>query len=208
MPFIVTAGELKTKPTQNSVKVLRSMGIQPDVIVCRTEVPMRTDAKDKIALFCNVKSQNVIQNLDADCLYEVPLMLEKEGLARAVLGELGLENRLAELTEWRAMVKRMRGLTRSVHVAVCGQVYAMPDAYLSVTEALRHAAYAQDVRVSLMYVPSGDVTAETADALLSKADAIVLPGGYGVRGTEGMRSRPVTRGRTVCRSWPSAWAHR
>ena len=103
MPYISTAGELKTKPTQNSVKVLRSMGIQPDVIVCRTEVPMTTEAKDKIALFCNVKATNVIQNLDADYIYEVPLMLEKEGLARAVLTELGLENRPANLDAWRAM---------------------------------------------------------------------------------------------------------
>ncbi|MCE5343392.1 MAG: CTP synthase [Eubacteriales bacterium] len=186
MPYIVAAGELKTKPTQNSVKMLRSTGIQPDVIVCRTEVPMKTDAKDKIALFCNVKASNVIQNLDVDCLYEVPLMLEKEGLAKVVLAELGLPNRPAALDDWRAMVRRTRELTRTVHVALVGKYTAVPGAYLSVIEALQHASFAQDMRVSVSLVSSEEITAESVDTLLGKADAVVLPGGYGDRGTEGM----------------------
>jgi CTP synthase len=186
MPYIVTAGELKTKPTQNSVKVLRSTGIQPDVIVCRTEVPMKTDAKDKIALFCNVKAANVIQNLDVECVYEVPLMLEKEGLAKAVLAELGLPNRPAALDDWRMMNKRMREFTRTVHVALVGKYTTVPSAYLSVTEALRHASYAQDVHLAIMLVSSEEITPDTADALLGNADAVVIPGGYGDRGTEGM----------------------
>lgn len=186
MPFIVTAGELKTKPTQNSVKVLRSVGIQPDVIVCRSEVPMTTDAKDKIALFCNVKSANVIQNLDVDCLYEVPLMLEKEGLARAVLAELGLENRPADLDSWKAMYRHYRTLTRTLHVALVGKYVTVPDAYLSVREALLHAGMAEGVHVLLTTVNGEEITADTVDEMLIRFDAIVVPGGYGDRGTDGM----------------------
>ena len=186
MPFIVTAGELKTKPTQNSVKVLRSVGIQPDVIVCRTEVPMTTDAKDKIALFCNVKAGNVIQNLDVDYLYEIPLMLEKEGLARATLNELGLENRQANLDEWKAMNRHYRELTRTLHVALVGKYVTVPDAYLSVTEALQHAALSENVHVVVTAVKSDDILPDTVDTLLAKFDAIIVPGGYGDRGTDGM----------------------
>lgn len=186
MPYISTAGELKTKPTQSSVKVLRSMGIQPDVIVCRTEVPMSTDAKDKIALFCNVKAANVIQNLDVDCLYDIPLMLEKEGMARAVLNELGLENRPAELDEWKAIVKHRRELTDHVNVALVGKYVSVPDAYLSVAEALCHAGLSQDVQISLRMVDSAKLTPDTVAEQLGDADAIVLPGGYGSRGAEGI----------------------
>lgn len=186
MPYIVTASELKTKPTQNSVKELRSVGIQPDVIVCRTEVPMTTDAKDKIALFCNVKAGNVIQNIDVSCLYEVPLMLEKEGLARCVLTELGLENRPAELTEWKAMVKAIREQTKVVSVALVGKYVTVPDAYLSVTEALLHAGISEDVRVRITPVNSEELVEETADRLLKGYQAILVPGGYGDRGTDGL----------------------
>ncbi|MDD3410353.1 MAG: CTP synthase [Eubacteriales bacterium] len=186
MPYIAAAGELKTKPTQKSVKELLSIGIQPDVIVCRTEVPMTTEGKDKIALFCNVKTSNVIQNLDADSLYELPLVLEKEGLARVVLGELGLENRAPELEDWKAMVKHSRELTRVVRVALVGKYVSVPDAYLSEIEALRHAALAEDVKVVIDRVDSEKLTPETADELLGKHAAILVPGGYGDRGTEGM----------------------
>ena len=185
MPFIVTAGELKTKPTQNSVKELRSVGIQPDVIVCRTEVAMTTEAKDKIALFCNVKAGNVIQNLDVNCLYEVPLMLEKEGLAKCVLAELGLENRPADLDDWKAMIRRIRELSQTVHVALVGKYVAVPDAYLSVIEALQHAGLAEDVRVQVTTVNSEELLADTAATLLHGYHAIVVPGGYGDRGTDG-----------------------
>ncbi len=186
MPFMAMAGELKTKPTQSSVKMLRSMGVQPDVIVCRTEVPMTTESKDKIALFCNVKAANVIQNLDVDDLYEVPLMLEKEGLARAVLAELGLENRPADLEDWKAMTRRFRAMTRTLHVALVGKYVVVPDAYLSVREALRHAGLAENVRVAVTMVDSEKVTPETIDGLLGKADAIVAPGGYGKHGADGI----------------------
>lgn len=186
MPFIITAGELKTKPTQNSVKVLRSAGIQPDVIVCRTEVAMTTEAKDKIALFCNVKAGNVIQNLDEECIYDVPLMLEKEGLAKSVLAELGLENRPADLESWKTMSQRLRSFTRELKVALVGKYVTVPDAYLSVTEALQHAGLTQEVRVQVTRVNSEDIRPETVRDILCGFQAIVVPGGYGDRGSDGM----------------------
>lgn len=186
MPYIATAGELKTKPTQNSVKELRSIGIQPDIIVCRTEVPMTGDAKDKIALFCNVKTSNVIQNSDVESLYELPLALDKEGLAKTVLAELGLPDRTPELTDWKAMVQQSRAATGSLRVAVIGKYIAVPDAYLSVNEALRHAGFANGVRVSIDALSAEDITPETVRELLSGHDAIVVPGGFGGRGTDGL----------------------
>lgn len=186
MPYIQTAGELKTKPTQNSVKALRSVGIQPDVIVCRTEVPMSGEGKDKIALFCNVKTANVIQNLDVDMLYELPLVLEKEGLARAVVNELRLEDRPPELTEWKDFVRRAREASATLRVAVVGKYTAMPDAYLSVTEALNYAAIHNDVKMASELVSSEELNDGNALDMLGKYAAIVVPGGYGKRGTEGM----------------------
>ncbi len=186
MPYIATAGELKTKPTQNSVKELRSLGIQPDVIICRTEVPMTAEAKDKIALFCNVKTGNVIQNIDVNTLYELPLVLEKEGLARIVLGELGLPERPADLEDWKHMVKRIKDASGTIRVALVGKYNTVPDAYLSIGEALRHAGFANDVTVEIDSVNAENITPETAGKLLGGHDAILMPGGYGDRGTSGM----------------------
>ncbi len=186
MPYIATAGELKTKPTQNSVKELRSIGIQPDVIVCRTEVPMTSEAKDKIALFCNVKTGNVIQNADVKSLYELPLVLEKEGLAKIVLAELGLADHPADLDEWKAMVKRSYEATGELRVALVGKYNAVPDAYLSVGEALRHAGFANGSRVSIHSISAENLTPETVGALLEGHDAIVVPGGFGNRGADGI----------------------
>ena len=186
MPYISTAGELKTKPTQNSVKTLRTVGIQPDVIVCRTEVPMTGEGKDKIALFCNVKTSNVIQNLDVDLLYELPLVLEKEGLAKVVLGELRLADTPPELEGWKALVKRAHEAVKPLRVALIGKYHAMPDAYLSVKEALAHAGIQNDVRVVLSAIDAQQLTAENADEQLGKHDAIVIPGGFGAHGAEGM----------------------
>lgn len=186
MPYIAAAGELKTKPTQNSVKALRSVGIQPDVIVCRTEVPVSGEGKDKIALFCNVKTSNVIQNLDVDMLYELPLILEKEGLARAVINELKLEDRPPELQKLKEFVRRAREASVTLRVAVVGKYTAMPDAYLSVTEALNHAAIQNGVRVEPELISSETVNDANATDVLGKYAAIVVPGGYGKRGTEGM----------------------
>ena len=186
MPYIATAGELKTKPTQNSVKELRSIGIQPDVIVCRTEVPMTSEAKDKIALFCNVKTSNVIQNADVKSLYELPLVLEKEGLARNVLQELGLENRPANLEDWKELVKRSEEAQGEVRIALVGKYNAVPDAYLSVKEALRHAGFANGLHMSITAISAEEITAQTAPVLLGEYDAIVVPGGFGSRGADGI----------------------
>ncbi len=186
MPYIATAGELKTKPTQNSVKELRAIGIQPDVIVCRTEVPMTGEAKDKIALFCNVKTGNVIQNIDVETLYELPLVLEKEGLAKIVLTELGLADRPADLDDWKKLVKRSHEATGLVRVALVGKYNAVPDAYLSVGEALRHAGFANGCRVEIDSVSAEHITDATAPTLLGGHDAIIVPGGFGDRGTDGM----------------------
>ena len=186
MPYIASAGELKTKPTQSSVKSLRSVGIQPDVIVCRTEVPLSGEGKDKIALFCNVKTSNVIQNLDVDMLYDLPLVLEKEGLARAVLAELHLPDTTPNLEEWRALAKQAREAAKPVRVAVVSKYASVPDACLSVMEAVKHAAIHNGVRAVIELVDAQSVTADTAEALLGKHAAIVLPGGYGATGADGM----------------------
>lgn len=186
MPYLSTAGELKTKPTQSSVKSLRAAGIQPDIIVCRTEVAMNGEGKDKIALFCNVKTSNVIQNLDVDMLYELPLVLEKEGLARAVLSELKLPDGTPDLSAWRGFVKSAREATTPLRVAVVGKYTSVPDAYLSITEAIRHAAIQNGARPVIDLVDAESVTPDSASELLERYRAIVLPGGYGESGAEGM----------------------
>lgn len=186
MPYIATAGELKTKPTQNSVKELRAIGIQPDVIVCRTEVPMTSEAKDKIALFCNVKTGNVVQNIDVKTLYELPLVLEKEGLAKIVLAEMGLPDHPADLEDWKQLVKRSQEASGLLRVAMVGKYNTVPDAYLSVNEALRHAGFANNARVEIDPINAEDVSDATAGALLGGHNAIVVPGGFGDRGTDGI----------------------
>ncbi len=186
MPYISTASELKTKPTQHSVKSLRSLGIQPDVIVCRTEHPMTSEGKDKIALFCNVKTGNVIQNMDVENLYELPLVLEKEGFASIVLRELGLEDRPADLADWQALCERSRAANWELDVALVSKYVTVPDACLSVTEALHHAAIEKGMKLRIHYIDSETITAENAAAVLGACRAIVIPGGYGDRGTNGM----------------------
>ena len=186
MPFIATAGELKTKPIQNSVKVLRSMGIQPDVIVCRTEKSMTTEAKDKVALFCNVKSQNVIQNLESDGFYELPVSLEKQGLARIVLDELRLEDRPVDLSTWEAMLRGKAAATDTVYLALVCAYPDSPNAYLSVLEALQHAGTAEGVKVDVATISAEDLDDDTAGQMLAAFDAFILPGGYETRGAEGM----------------------
>ena len=188
LPYISAAGEMKTKPTQHSVKELRSIGIQPNVIVCRTEVPISTDAKDKIALFCNVKPGNVVQNADAGTLYEVPLLLEKEGLANIVCGELGLEPRTADLADWKEMLQRYTHPEREVRIALVGKYVELHDAYLSVAEALTHSGIANLASVKLDWIISDDINDRNAAEKLAGFDGIVLPGGYGDRGAEGIIS--------------------
>ncbi len=186
MPFIAAAKELKTKPTQHSVKELRSIGIQPDILVCRTSIDITDEAKDKLALFCNVKRGNVITNSDVSVLYEVPLMFERQGLADIVLRELCLPTRAADLAVWEALVERWKRPTRRAVIGLVGKYVALQDAYLSVVEALTHAAIAHTAAVDIRWIQSRDVTEETAPSILRGLDAVVVPGGYGKGGAEGI----------------------
>ncbi len=186
LPYIAAAGEIKTKPTQHSVMQLRSIGIQPDVLVCRTEKEITQEVKEKIALFCNVKAGHVVQNRDAETLYEVPLLLEREGLANAVSQTLHLEQKKPELKEWETIVSRFLHPKRRLRVALVGKYVELHDAYLSVVEALTHAGIAHYVAVDIQWTQSADITPENVNRILGGVDAIVVPGGYGKRGAEGM----------------------
>jgi CTP synthase len=185
MPYLSKAGELKTKPTQHSVKELRSIGIQPDVLICRTEYPLSSDIKDKIALFCDLDPSEVIQNLDADSIYELPLMLEKEGLPQLVIEHLGLKCDELDLTEWTNIVEKMRNLEGKVNIALVGKYVELKDAYLSVAEALRHGGIENGVDVCIDWIQSEDINEENYEEALKNADGIIVPGGFGDRGIEG-----------------------
>lgn len=185
VPYISMSGELKTKPTQHSVKELRSIGIQPDIIVCRAERPLLEDMKEKISLFCNVTKEAVIQNLDAKVLYEVPLLLEKEGLARIVCDKLGLICKEPDLNEWKKMVETQKKPKKKISVAVVGKYVKLHDAYLSIIESLCHAGIANEAAVEINWVDSENVNEETVQKLLGSSDAVLVPGGFGDRGIEG-----------------------
>ena len=178
-------GELKSKPTQHSAKELLSLGIQPDVILCRCGQPVPGDILEKIALFCNIPVENAIPNLTAELLYEVPLMLEREGLAEVVVRRLGLICHTPDLTEWATMVHRARHTEGEVEIALVGKYVSLHDAYLSVAEALTHAGIANGVRVNIRWVDSEQVTDENAAALLAGCAGVLVPGGFGDRGVEG-----------------------
>ncbi len=178
-------GELKSKPTQHSCKELLSVGIQPDVIVCRADQPLTEDIRRKIALFCNIPPENAISNLTAPILYEVPLMLEEEGLANVVCKRLNLDVPKPDLTEWSNMVVRAKAATETVEIALVGKYVALHDAYLSVVEALTHGGIENDVKVKVRWVNSEELDDDNADALLSGADGVLVPGGFGDRGIEG-----------------------
>ena len=185
VPYLGKSGELKTKPTQHSVKELRSIGIQPDVIVCRTEKELSKDLKDKIGLFCNMRGDSVIQNMDVEILYEVPLMLEKEGLADIVCKRLELTCHEPDLTEWSEMVEKQKNFKESVTIALVGKYVELHDAYLSVVEALKHGGIANNADVHIKWVNSEHVDTENIKSFLLKADGILVPGGFGDRGIEG-----------------------
>lgn len=186
LPYISVAGELKTKPTQHSVKNLRSIGIQPDVIVCRTEIPISQEAKEKIGLFCNVKPGNVVQNTDVNVLYGVPLMLEEEGLAQIVLDQLHLPKTPANLDDWKDLVERFTHPEGHVKVALVGKYVELHDAYLSVAEALTHAGIANKVAIDIGWIAADDIRNDNVADMLKAFDAIIIPGGYGDRGAEGI----------------------
>jgi len=185
IPYLGKAGELKTKPTQHSVKQLREIGIQPDIIVCRTEKPISDEIKDKIGLFCNLDPKNVVQNMDCNSLYEVPLLLEEEGLPNLVCNRLSLECGEPDLTEWKNIVEIERNPKQEVKIALVGKYVELKDAYLSVAESLKHAGIANEAKVNIDWVHSEDVTEENVDELLKDADGILVPGGFGDRGVEG-----------------------
>ena len=178
-------GELKSKPTQHSCKELLSVGIQPDVIICRADQPLTDDIRKKIALFCNIAPENAISNLTAPILYEVPLMLEEEGLARVVCKRLNLNLPEPDLTEWRNMVVRAKAATETVEIALVGKYVALHDAYLSVVEALTHGGIENDVKIQMRWVDSELVDDGNAEEILRGVDGVLVPGGFGDRGIEG-----------------------
>jgi CTP synthase len=185
VPYLSMSGEMKTKPTQHSVKELRSIGIQPDIIVLRTEHPISEDMKYKIALFCNVEKDCVVQNLDAETLYQVPLMLEEEGLAKIVCRKLHMEAGDPDLTEWEAMVEKERNRDKKTKIALVGKYVELHDAYLSIVESLHHAGIYHGTVIDIDWINAEDVTRENAHEILKDADGILVPGGFGDRGVEG-----------------------
>ena len=185
VPYLSSSGELKSKPTQHSVKELLGLGIQPDIIVCRSEVPLDEDIKAKIGLFCNVDSGCVIENLDAETIYDVPLMLEEQGLSQKVCDRLGLDCPPPDLTEWNGLVHKVKNLKRHVKIALVGKYVALHDAYLSVAEALRHGGFANEAEVEISWVDSETLTDENVEETLRGADGILVPGGFGDRGIDG-----------------------
>ncbi|MCI9377802.1 MAG: CTP synthase [Eubacterium sp.] len=186
IPYIKASGELKTKPTQASVKDLQGMGIQPDIIVCRSEHPLDQSLKDKIALFCNVPSNHVLQNLDVEYLYEAPLAMEKEDLAKVACDCLKLPCPSPDLADWEEMVDNLRHPDKEVNIALVGKYTQLHDAYISVVEALKHGAIASRATVNLNWVDSEHLNAENAKEVLGSAHGIIVPGGFGNRGVEGM----------------------
>ena len=185
IPYLRAAGEMKTKPTQHSVKELRSLGIQPNVIVVRTEMPVPEDMKEKIALFCDIDPKAVIEARDADTLYEVPLDFQTQKLDQIVCDHLRLTCKEADMTECKALVQKVTNLTKKTTIALVGKYVSLQDAYLSVVESLRHAGYEFDTDIDVLWINSETVTHENVKRHLQEADGILVPGGFGDRGIEG-----------------------
>ena len=186
LPYIAATGELKTKPTQHSVKELRSIGIQPDALICRSDYPVSESITDKLSLFCDVPNEAVVPLATVKNVYEVPLILEDAGLGDIIVGALGFSGHSRDLADWSAMVEHMSSLETRVPIAVVGKYTEYPDSYISVKEALRHAGVAHDRDIEIQWVHSEDVERLGPDALLGSACGIVVPGGFGPRGVEGM----------------------
>ena len=193
LPYISGSNELKSKPTQHSVKELQSIGIKPDILVCRTEMPITENIREKIALFCNVRPENVIANMTAKNLYEVPLMLEKEGLAVDVCKHLKLKNVEAKNEEWQKMIEHFKKIDekyentdkRKVNIAIVGKYVKLEDSYLSVVESIKHAAYENGVKADIKFIDCETVTNRNAKEKIQGIDGIIVPGGFGGRGIEG-----------------------
>ncbi len=185
VPWIPSAGEVKTKPTQHSVKELRSIGIQPDILVCRSEKPIAAHIKEKISEFCDVPVERVIPARDANSIYEVPLIMEKEGLAHQALEILDLEQRQPDLAHWQNLVEGLYRSSQQIEVAIVGKYVSLNDAYLSVIEALRHAAIAADADLNVRWISSEDIEINGPEAYLKGVSGVVVPGGFGTRGVDG-----------------------
>lgn len=185
IPYLKASGEMKTKPTQMSVKELQSMGIWPDIIVCRSDYPLDEQIKGKIALFCNVKKEHVLQNLDASSLYEVPLLMEEEKLAQATCECLHIPCPEPDLSKWKDMIYAIQNTTSKVKIAIVGKYVALHDAYLSVVEALKHGGIANKAEVEIVWVDSEELNVENVATVFEGIHGIIVPGGFGSRGTEG-----------------------
>ena len=187
VPYINAAGELKTKPTQHSVKELRSIGIQPDILVCRSEKHISDEMKEKLALFCDVEPEAVIENQTCSSIYEVPLMMQNQGLDDIVIKKLGLEERPCDMTAWKEMVHKILNPSKDITVAIVGKYVALHDAYLSVAEALSHAGIETDTKVHIRWIDSEELDDPSVDPkdIYEGIDGIVVPGGFGSRGVEG-----------------------
>ena len=187
LPYIHGSNEIKSKPTQHSVKELQSLGIKPNILVCRTEQDIPNSIREKLSLFCNVRKSSVIQNKTADCLYAVPLMLEEEGLAREVCNHLKLDRYIPDNSKWQEMIDNIRSIDKNnkVKVAIVGKYIKLEDSYISVIESLYHAGFENHVKVEVELVDAEKITKENAKENLSKYDGIIVPGGFGTRGIEG-----------------------
>lgn len=186
VPYIKSSGEHKSKPTQHSVKELQSLGIMPNIIVTRSEEPIDDSIKQKISLFCNVKKDCVIENKTIDILYEVPIMLEEQGFCEIVCRELNLKYDKCDLTEWKEMIERVKNINKNITIALVGKYIKLHDAYLSVVEALSHAGYENGANIKIKWVDAEHVTYKSAEEILKDCDGILVPGGFGDRGIEGM----------------------
>ncbi|GAB1534933.1 CTP synthase [Geovibrio sp. ADMFC3] len=185
VPYMKKAGELKTKPTQHSVKTLREIGIQADVLVCRSEYPLNDNYREKIALFCNVSKECVINAIDAASIYEIPHKMSKEGIDRVVLKKLGLEERESDLSVWEDIVYRIKQPEDTVDIAVVGKYISLKDAYISISEALLHGSIANKLKVNIKWIDAEDLEESSPDKLLDDVDGVLIPGGFGDRGVEG-----------------------
>lgn len=185
IPFLQGSEELKSKPTQHSVKELQGLGISPNIIICRCDRPVTEEVKHKISLFCNIKKDCVIENSTLPILYEAPLMLEKSNFSEVVCRELGIKGTTCDLTEWTAMIEKVKNATETIKIAIIGKYVQLHDSYLSVVESLKHAGFANDLKVEIEWIDSEEITKETVSERLKDCKGVVVPGGFGNRGVEG-----------------------
>lgn len=185
IPFLQGSEELKSKPTQHSVKELQGLGISPNIIICRCDRPVTEEVKHKISLFCNIKKDCVIENSTLPVLYEAPLMLEKSNFSEVVCRELGIKGTTCDLTEWTAMIEKVKNATETIKIAIIGKYVQLHDSYLSVVESLKHAGFANDLKVEIEWIDSEEITKENVAEKLKDCKGVVVPGGFGNRGVEG-----------------------